>query len=197
VAKCIWIGCVVLCVCACTYMCVCLYDNTKGKQTNQLNVLISCPFAIGTNYIRKNICISTQQNGSESAADIKEQTEVSDEPISSDPEPVQPVAEVKAVPSEASADEVAKPVEHDEFKDKEPHNDNPQPLKRRSTEAYETLMTFVLRQSEDLREQFLDVYASPKLNPILLASYSELKHMEKEEQERVWNALLTRWKRFI
>jgi len=63
-------------------------------------------------------------------------------------------------------------------------------------EPYETLLVFILRQSEELREHLLDVYSNPKLNPILVNSYLELKHMEKEEQERVWNALLTRWKRF-
>jgi len=66
-----------------------------------------------------------------------------------------------------------------------------------AAETYETLLTFVLRQSEDLREQLLDVYAHPQLNSVLINAYAELKNMEKDEQEKVWNALLTRWKRFI
>jgi len=66
-----------------------------------------------------------------------------------------------------------------------------------AAETYETLLAFVLRQSEDLREQLLDVYAHPQLNSVLINAYAELKIMEKDEQEKVWNALLTRWKRFV
>jgi len=65
-----------------------------------------------------------------------------------------------------------------------------------AAETFETLLTFILRQSEDLREQLLDVYANPDLHPILVSSYGELKNMDREEQERVWNALLIRWKRY-
>lgn len=66
-----------------------------------------------------------------------------------------------------------------------------------AAEAYESLLTFILRQSEDLREQLLDVYSHPQLNVVLINAYAELKNMEKDEQEKIWNALLTRWKRFI
>jgi len=66
-----------------------------------------------------------------------------------------------------------------------------------AAEAYETLLTFILRQSDDVREELLDVYANPRLNSILVTSYAELKTMEREDQEGVWNALLMRWKRFV
>lgn len=65
-----------------------------------------------------------------------------------------------------------------------------------TVKTFDTLLKYILRQKGQYREALLDVYANPKLQPLIVEAFGEMKQLRSEEQQFLWPALLKRWAKY-